>query len=583
MTMNLKRWSIAILFLTLLLVYGIPIIAGKSLFNAKWLDSAISHWLAAPLASLIHQSLFQGVFPLWNPLNGTGAPLAVEIQAGLYTPFHWLAFLYPSPTTWDIIFLLRLFISGIGVYLFLKACQVRYWIACYTAILYMFSGHLFYFGNAWHINSLSLTPLLFFGLQKLFTKRNINSAIIVITLSWCFMITGGGLIDVLLVGILTVLIVLLYLVLNRFEPLKDRIFKSFYIAALLVLGTVMAGIFLIPFFELRELSVSLWGGRSTANFNSWSYFLSLFFHKVTLTPSNHSHYYMNFRQYLNILILPGILSLVLYYRRGISSHKIWISAFGIFTFCYFGKLYGISGLQIFNELPLLKEIRFEKYVGTAYLTIYFMAGLGYEWMMRNESKNIFRIIGIGLGTGLLPMIYIFNEYRELTEKMVIISFIYGGIVLLFCYLLAQYKRNKKQLVILMLYIVVFTSIYFDIQKDFLGSVPKILKIPDQYSWLKNNFSEKNTRIFESNIEIPPKMLAQYNLYDIRDYSDSLQKRYFELFKTHVLKGRSGNIYVLTSDKYKEWNHNLLSFLSVEYFFVNPNISPISSNIKTEYP
>ena len=76
----------------------------KSFFNAKWLDTAISHWLSYPLAVLVNNALSHGELPLWNPFSGLGAPLSIELQAAFYSPFHWIAFIAPSARSWDLVF-----------------------------------------------------------------------------------------------------------------------------------------------------------------------------------------------------------------------------------------------------------------------------------------------------------------------------------------------------------------------------------------------------------------------------------------------------------------------------------------------
>lgn len=575
-----KKWAIPALVLVTLFLFALKSYLGISLFSSKWLDHSISYWLAAPYAELVHQAFAGGEFPFWNPFNAVGAPLATEIVNAMYSPFHWLAFLFPCWESWDLIFLVRLLVTGIGVFLFLRACEIRYWLAFHMALIYMFSGHLFYFGNAWHINSLAITPFLLLGLQQFFQQK-IKVATLTVPLSWCLIIVGAGFLDAVLAVVLGGMAVCFYISSNakKFKlnfPKESR--RILYLAVLGVIGTAACGVFLIPLFELRSLSPPQWE-RSRALFSSFSYFISLFFHKISVTPEQ-GHYYMGFRQYLNILLLPGILWSILFFRQGKPLQKIWFFSFVIFSFLYLGKLFGISFLQFFSSIPLIKEIRFEKYVGTLYLCIYLWGAMGIEWMLRGKESRFFgKAIISGLCIAVLPLVYLWIYHADLTFPSIRVALIYGAVVAAFCFLLVFLKRNIRFLVF-PVSLVMIISVDVDRNKHFFGAPTEIFPKKPVYSFLGEKTAFNRLRVLD--INAPPKLLAPYQLFDPRDYSNSISERYYHLVRKHIFHGKIFGIFVLDSKEYSNWNHDLLSFLSTGYFVVS-DMPPVNGHVKTRIP
>ena len=56
-----------------------------------------------------------GIFPLWNSLNGAGAPLFANYQSSLLYPFSWIGFVLPLAQTMSLVAVLHLLIAGWGM------------------------------------------------------------------------------------------------------------------------------------------------------------------------------------------------------------------------------------------------------------------------------------------------------------------------------------------------------------------------------------------------------------------------------------------------------------------------------------
>ena len=87
--------------------------------NSAFSDLAISHY---PNAVYVHESIFKwGEVPLWSDAIMSGYPFAADPLSDLWYPPSWLAFLFPSAATFNLLILAHIIFAGFGMYLFLKA------------------------------------------------------------------------------------------------------------------------------------------------------------------------------------------------------------------------------------------------------------------------------------------------------------------------------------------------------------------------------------------------------------------------------------------------------------------------------
>ncbi len=73
-------WPQLIVFLAPFTLFALPLLLGKVLFWGTPMLQFI------PWRAYAYQQMEQGIFPLWNPLNGMGAPLMANYQTALFYP-----------------------------------------------------------------------------------------------------------------------------------------------------------------------------------------------------------------------------------------------------------------------------------------------------------------------------------------------------------------------------------------------------------------------------------------------------------------------------------------------------------------
>ena len=99
--------------------------------------------------------------PWWNPYEGTGAPLAAEMQsAALFPPTLLLAF--SNGQLYEHI-LLEL-IAGLSTYLLLRRLSIARWVSATAGVAFALDGTFAWFAHA-PVNPVAFLPMLLLGIE----------------------------------------------------------------------------------------------------------------------------------------------------------------------------------------------------------------------------------------------------------------------------------------------------------------------------------------------------------------------------------------------------------------------------------
>ena len=83
-------------------------------------DRAAGAWQSVPWAQVTHRQLGQGHWPLWNPYQGIGQPLAANMQSAALDPLFVAINLHPTTRTWDLTWLFVFSIAAVATFLFCR-------------------------------------------------------------------------------------------------------------------------------------------------------------------------------------------------------------------------------------------------------------------------------------------------------------------------------------------------------------------------------------------------------------------------------------------------------------------------------
>ena len=260
LTKRWAKWVLPALLISIVIyvAYGHSLVFdGKTLAPVKgnpWLDRGAAYWANAATAKLINLLLGQSELPLWADQIGVGVPLFSDPHNAFFSPFSFILYAFPSSSGWDVMTLIRLFILIFTSYLLFHRVLVSdkeskkvtaFILSLFAAIMFGFSGHVFYFLNLFHLNSLAFAPLFLLGAIETLENK-LSKGLLFVTVSMVLMIFGGGLLDVILVTVLLFFIVVAYF----FQHLNQLNQTSAQLSWLVVFGLLsllLSAVFILPY------------------------------------------------------------------------------------------------------------------------------------------------------------------------------------------------------------------------------------------------------------------------------------------------------------------------------------------------
>ncbi len=128
------------------LPWAIVLVALAILFHRALLGEVFFWGLPAlqfiPWRLTAVEMLRDGLPPLWNALNGAGAPLFANYQTALLYPFSWLTFALPVPGAMTLTAILHLVIAAAGMAAFGRTIGLPVIGRAVSALAFAFSGYL---------------------------------------------------------------------------------------------------------------------------------------------------------------------------------------------------------------------------------------------------------------------------------------------------------------------------------------------------------------------------------------------------------------------------------------------------------
>ncbi|MBI4246936.1 MAG: hypothetical protein HY614_07075 [Candidatus Rokubacteria bacterium] len=114
-----------------------------------------------PDRHLARESIWSGSLPLWNPFAAGGRPLLGNGGSAVFYPLNVLSYILPLATSFAWIAVVKLFIAGMGMYLFLRDLGRSRAAALLGGCAFMLSGFMIVWLNHTHTNHAVWLPSLF--------------------------------------------------------------------------------------------------------------------------------------------------------------------------------------------------------------------------------------------------------------------------------------------------------------------------------------------------------------------------------------------------------------------------------------
>ena len=153
-------------------------------------DPGAPAWTLEPWIKVIsEQYLNEQRLPLWNPYNAYGTPFAAAMQPQPFFPLTALLSLDPTPWTYNVFIIARLFLAGILTFFFARLF-LDHAASLFSAIAFMLSGYFIIFLDMPHLSVEVLLPALFLA-SELLLRKSSWPAVAVTAVTICLCIAGG--------------------------------------------------------------------------------------------------------------------------------------------------------------------------------------------------------------------------------------------------------------------------------------------------------------------------------------------------------------------------------------------------------
>ena len=422
-----------VLALILVLVYGEIIFFGYTLnpglwnygvlnvpqygYNGRWLsyqfvmDPLATGGQNWPMYALISRTLTSGKIPLWNPYQGTGAPLAADTSWSTYFPIDILYVI--NNQYWDFIWILKLWIAGTLCYLFLKKLGLRWLPAIGGGIAYALSGAFIFYPSMPWTNVAIMTPALLLVAKRCFDQPFNRGVIVLGSLVFVISLLGAH-IEALVIQFLYVILFVLFMILTT---RKQRMRGIATWAASILLGVGLGAFFLLPVLEyLREAAFGHpagWGLSSlSTGGNPATWWLTLFV--PYFYGSLQTYPYDGLRQVFFWDISPGYLGTTVFLLSLLplfSIRQLWKRErtryylfFIVAEILILMKVFGVPPINWIGFLPVLAYVIFPRYCGSV-LAMSFAGACAYglttvETFAKRSSTKASSIVLVTFGLAL---------------------------------------------------------------------------------------------------------------------------------------------------------------------------------------
>jgi len=190
--LNKKRLNslLILIILVLSMTYFVPLLTpSKMMYGSDWLLSGYTYQ-----ASLTEYVKSHWRFPMWDTYNFSGHPLMSSGGGGaMVYPPYLLYFVLPVHFSWTLLFVLHIFLAGLGMYLLLQEYKISKFAAFLGAIIFMFSGQLITTTHAGHLGRMIgavFLPYSFLFLHRAFETKKIRDFIIFGGITGLFLLAG---------------------------------------------------------------------------------------------------------------------------------------------------------------------------------------------------------------------------------------------------------------------------------------------------------------------------------------------------------------------------------------------------------
>ena len=353
-----------------------------------WQVDAGTHTIeTVPLDKAEAQKVRSGIPPIWDAYLGGGQSQTSNVSGEFYYPLRFIFFLvWNSTRAFDWYFLLRFFIAGFGMFLYLRTIGLRRIISLWGGIGYAFTGYFTLYITYPFLDIDSLFPWTLWAIERYVKESNIGRASLIGFFLAMTIVIGHP-----QVTIIALLLAALYFVWRTIVQTEIR--KQWFRIIYHVLFVVVVALFIASPF-IADFLINYGQGKLAVDTGQWKGLLNfppiLFLHFI-VTPMTMFEVAMSGHladRYELIIPYMGTSVLILFLVSFFIKKKplqlaplyAWI-AFVIL------KNAGFPLVQLIGMLPVLNQIGWYKAYGPMAGAMVICGAVAFESILRDHRED----------------------------------------------------------------------------------------------------------------------------------------------------------------------------------------------------
>lgn len=333
-----------------------------------------------------------GRFPLWASSPFGGMPLFAGMQPGVLFPLHLLWMLMPIGAGLGVIMALKMWLAGVGMWVFLRAFKLHPMAACIGALSFMFSTSMVNWLTWGNSNLILLLPWLAWAVYAWWVEGSRGALVALAVLVGLAILAGHP--ETLFLASITMAIWTLGLLLADRNTGRVRLSRLAGLAMAMAVGFLIGMIQLLPFLEIVPLTHQVAVRQSLGQVNT-HFYLPAKYLLDWLVPRSDGYMpdavlgttflFTESNGYVGLVPIIGLLFTVvaaLQRRLRLGLVLPWIAVVLFAGFITYDDTVGsiIRSLPFFNQSI---NVRWVIVVGFALIV---MGAFGWDWLARTAAS-----------------------------------------------------------------------------------------------------------------------------------------------------------------------------------------------------
>jgi hypothetical protein len=404
-------WTAAAVFALIALINYFPIFSGQVPFPR---DEVVRHpaWngqpqeqlpelidivaMFYPFRALLGRAGAEHTVPLWNPHIMSGAPFQANAQSAVFAPLNALYYVLPLKAAWTMILVLRLFLAGMFMTLFVRSIGASPAGAILSGILFALCGFTVQWQGMSNGDSCIWLPLMCYAVHRLYLNPNGRTIALAALVFPMPLFSGHP--ETAAHSTMVACAFAAFLWLGGKGPTPKRFGGAFILAGVLAVG--IAAVQLLPTVEwLGQLGLRVEAPEPVLDRHQGQGFFS---RDITRNPSSAGVWIPEGSAYVGMVGLLAASLAVFYRPRRYVVFLVGIAVIAV------AVAFGVQPIRwIVVHLPIIKAMKNGRLTLVADFALAALAGLGISTMPRMRPRML-----AWLGASFLVLCFgIFEVYR----------------------------------------------------------------------------------------------------------------------------------------------------------------------------